>query len=103
MIESRRMPTVTASTCSIPASSGPRWTIESHIRATRLRPSAGSPPATPQIPHIRDSSGPERLPPVGGRLLVGGLLDDLAHHVGRLQLRPVIRADGQLREKSHQG
>src|SRR5437667_9303621 len=100
MIESRRMPRVTASSCAMPASSGPRWTIESHIRATRSRPSAGSPPATPQIPHIRDSSGPEGgLPPVGGRLLVGGLLDDLAHHVGRLQLRLVIRADGQLREK----
>src|SRR5947208_14906248 len=59
MIESRRMPRVTPSSCSIPASSGLRWTFEWHIRATRSSPAAGSPPATPQIPHI---SGGSRRP-----------------------------------------
>src|SRR5207247_170586 len=53
MIDSLRMPRVTPSRWMLPSSSGPRWTIDPHIRWTSSPPRAGSPPAPPAVPHVR--------------------------------------------------
>src|SRR6266513_1457525 len=69
MIESLRMPSATSGATKYPLSSGPRWTIASHIVRT-VRAASSSPnghPAKPAMPHIalrpHPGGGHERLVP----------------------------------------
>src|SRR5207247_1379552 len=69
MIESRRMPSATSGATKYPLSSGPRWTIASHMART-ARPPSSAPsghPANPAMPHIalrlRPGARSERLVP----------------------------------------